>query len=260
ATAPPGPHEDRLLRAVGRLTHVDDPVRIAGWRRLLTVDGSPDDPAAPRLARMLLASLDPPGATDVAGAMAELGRHPQVAAELLELLDVLAGRIDHLDLPLGPGFGPEVPLRVHTRYTRTEVLAALGAGGGLAAPAWREGVRWLPEVPADVLMFTLDKTRGGFSPTTRYRDYAISPDLVHWESQSSTSPDSPTGQRYQQHRRLGSSVLLFGRLSVDDRAFWCLGPATYVSHEGSRPMAITWRLRHPLPGDLFEQFAAAATG
>jgi hypothetical protein len=44
---------------------------------------------------------------------------------------------------------------------------------------------------------------------------------------------------------------------VNDRAFWCLGPAEYVDHEGERPMAITWRLRYPLPGDLFTQFAAA---
>ena len=43
----------------------------------------------------------------------------------------------------------------------------------------------------------------------------------------------------------------------DDRSFWCLGPATYDRHEGERPMAITWRLSHPLPGDLFARFAAA---
>lgn len=29
-----------------------------------------------------------------------------------------------------------------------------------------------------------------------YRVYAISPDLFHWESQSTTSVQSPTGQRY----------------------------------------------------------------
>ena len=51
--------------------------------------------------------------------------------------------------------------------------------------------------------------------------------------------------------------MLFGRLRPDDRAFWFLGPATYVRHQGERPMAITWRLQFPLPGDLFAQFAAA---
>nr|MBP7157938.1 hypothetical protein [Thermomonas sp.] len=55
----------------------------------------------------------------------------------------------------------------------------------------------------------------------------------------------------------GSEVLLFARLSPDDRAFWCLGPARYKCHEGERPMAIQWELDTPLSGDLFAQFAAA---
>jgi hypothetical protein len=56
---------------------------------------------------------------------------------------------------------------------------------------------------------------------------------------------------------MGSDIIMFARLRQDDRAFWCLGPATYVEHEGERPMAIKWRLATPLPGDLFAQFAAA---
>ena len=30
-----------------------------------------------------------------------------------------------------------------------------------------------------------------------------------------------------------------------------LGPADYVSHEGSRPMAITWHLRRPMPTEVY---------
>jgi hypothetical protein len=59
------------------------------------------------------------------------------------------------------------------------------------------------------------------------------------------------------HRERGSSIMLFARLRTDDRAFWFLGPATYVRHESERPIAITWRLDVPLPGDLFAAFAAA---
>ncbi len=108
-----------------------------------------------------------------------------------------------------------------------------------------------------MLAFTLDKTSGNFSPTTRYRDYAISRELIHWESQSMTRAASETGRRYQNHVALGSSIMLFARLRSDDRAFWFLGPATYVQHESEMPMAVTWRLHHPLPGDLFACFAAA---
>ena len=151
-----------------------------------------------------------------------------------------------------------MPLQVHARYTRREIQAAFGDGNGLIPPRWDSGVKWLPDQQVDVFAFTLDKSSGDFSPTTRYRDYAISRDLIHWESQSTTSLASPTGQRYLNHQALGSKVLLFARLRSDDRAFWCLGPATYVSHESERPIAITWQLDHRLPVDLFTQFAAAA--
>lgn len=94
-------------------------------------------------------------------------------------------------------------------------------------------------------------------PTTQYRDYAISPNLIHWESQAATREDSPTGLRYRNHERDGRSIMLFARLNTTERAFWFLGPATYRGHTGERPMAITWELHHPLSGDLYATFAAA---
>ncbi|MCL2451115.1 MAG: DUF3427 domain-containing protein, partial [Polyangiaceae bacterium] len=102
-----------------------------------------------------------------------------------------------------------------------------------------------------------DKTSGRFSPRTRYRDYAINPSLIHWESQSTTRADGPTGRRYQQHASMGTHVMLYARNRTDERGFYFLGPATYVKHESELPMAITWRLAQPLPGDLFTAFAAA---
>src|SRR5439155_13877603 len=102
---------------------------------------------------------------------------------------------------------------------------------------WDSGVKWLPNEKTDVFAFTLDKTSGEFSPTTRYRDYAINPDLIHWESQSRRTVTSETGQHYLGHVEQGATVVLFARRRADERAFWCLGPATYVRHEGDRPIA-----------------------
>jgi hypothetical protein len=76
------------------------------------------------------------------------------------------------------------------------------------------------------------------------RDYAISRDLVHWQSQNVTRADSKVGRRYQRHVEQGSAIMLFARLRQNERAFWFLGPARYVSHEGERPMSITWSLEH----------------
>jgi hypothetical protein len=131
----------------------------------------------------------------------------------------------------------------------------IATGGKIAA--WQSGVYDAKDANADLLAFTLDKSSGGFSPTTRYRDYAISRELIHWESQSSTRADSATGLRYRHQERDNRTILLFTRLRADDRAFWFLGPATYRGHVGEKPMAITWELAVPLSGDLYSAFAAA---
>jgi len=109
----------------------------------------------------------------------------------------------------------------------------------------------------DIFLVTLNKSERHFSPTTRYRDYPISPTLFHWESQSTTRTSSPTGRRYVQHQVQGSRVLLFVRESnfgesLGASPFLFLGPASYVSHQGDRPMAILWRLKHEMPLDFFQ--------
>ena len=117
--------------------------------------------------------------------------HPQVRAELLGLLEVLADGVSHVQHGLSTH--PDVPLRVHARYSRLEILAAFGIGDRAKVAPWQAGVYWARDVKADLFAFTLDKTSGQFSPTTRYRDYAISRELIHWESQSVTRADSETG-------------------------------------------------------------------
>lgn len=249
----PGPHETLMRRAVGRLLHIDDSERLRTYRRLLTQLPADLPERELRLWRMLLVQLlasVPDKPDETAAATALLRQHPAVRSELLDLFEELADRIDH-EHPALFGAG-DCPLRVHARYTRPEIQAALGEGSGARVPDWREGVRWLARPGVDLLLVTIDKT-SGFSPTTAYRDYAISRDLFHWESQSTTSEDSATGRRYREGT---SRPLLFVRQHQDDRAFWFLGETQYVSHTGSRPMAITWRLSHPIPADLYPDFAA----
>jgi superfamily II DNA or RNA helicase len=262
---PRGPHEETLRRACGRMLHVDDLVRIDGYRRFMSLAQPPDAESLPprerRLLRMLVGSVTEKAlaSKDNKASLQDgctlLWAHPQVCWELVELLDVLSARIDHVHRNLSTH--PDVPLQVHGRYSRIEILGAFGVGVGAKLASWQTGVYWASEERADLLAFTLDKTSGQFSPTTRYRDYAISRDLIHWESQSVTRADSETGVRYQKHVALGSSVMLFARLNSADRAFWFLGPATYLRHESELPMAVTWSLQSRLPGDLFATFAAA---
>lgn len=259
---PAGPREAALRRAIGRTLHVADPLRLQTYRSLV------DQPTRPlvdsmtkterRLTHMLVAALADQhvsGNAPLQAAVDLVWQHPQVLSELKELYPILEARSDHVYAPLR-GLD-DVPLEVHAQYTRTEILAAFAGGSQAGLPPWREGVRHVAEARCDLLAFTLDKANGNFSPTTRYRDYAISPTRIHWESQSGTRESSPTGQRYIHHESLGHSILLFARMRQDDRAFWFLGPARYRGHTSERPMAVTWELDHPLSGDLFAAFAPA---
>jgi superfamily II DNA or RNA helicase/HKD family nuclease len=262
-TRTPGPSEGALRRAIGRLLHVDDQERIDAYRSMCDGQEPPRVALMPersrRLVHMLVAALADQvldKELTLQEAIELVWSHPQVREELRELFAVLDERVDHLHARLDAL--PDVPLQVHARYTRIEILAAMGLGGDRAKiAAWQSGVYEAKDTNAELLAFTLDKSSGGFSPTTRYRDYAISRTLIHWESQSATREDSPTGLRYRNHERDGRTILLFTRLRTDDRAFWFLGPARYRGHVGEKPMAITWELDHTLPGDLYASFAAA---
>lgn len=257
-----GPKELVLRKACGRMLHVDDKERLDAYCCLLAKQTPPQfndfSSREARIARMLVASVCSQ-AVDRQQSLDEglelLWQHPQVRVELIELFEYLESQINHHHVQLIER--PGVPLQIHASYTRLEILAALDPRTTATVPTWREGVRWLPEANADIFAFTLDKTSGQFSPTTRYRDYAISSKLIHWESQSTTRAKSATGLRYQNHIERGSEVFLFARERSDDRAFWFLGPGSFVSFEGEKPMAITWKLKEPLPGDLYASFVAA---
>ena len=160
-----------------------------------------------------------------------------------------------------PGLA-EVPLALHASYSREEILAAVGwTSQGRTPSTMREGVAWCPDINTDVLLITLKKTDTDYSPTTMYRDFALSPELFHWESQSTTNSNSPTGQRYINHRKNGTNVVLFVREaktnSLGASPYVFLGPADYVTHEGSRPMAVTWRLHRAMPMEIFLASRAA---
>ena len=259
-TARSGELEPALLRAMHRLLHLDDQERTARYRDLLTETrpprrGLPDRDA--RLMTMLCIGLFGKrhrfaGLDD---ALRVLWANRAVRDELVQLLDVLDDRSEASTSPLW-GLA-DAPLHVHARYTRDEALLALGDGTFAKPPTSREGVRWLPAINTDALFVTLRKSERRFSPSTRYRDYALGPRLFHWESQSTTSADSPTGRRYRGQGASTTTVLLFVRENPTGpngagSPFTLLGPASFVESRGERPMQIKWRLEHAIPESLLE--------
>ena len=255
------PGDEALIRAIGRLTHVQDPERTRFYLTALRAGAPPPfgslDLRDQRLVTMLYfdlwGSAKPRPALD--DAFSDLWLRPAVREELIALLEVLDAQADLPTLPLSAL--PDVPLAVHGVYTREEVTAAMGIATADKPVSFREGVRWDPSNDADLFFVTLDKDEKRFSAETRYKDAVLSPRLLQWESQNRTSQVSPTGQRYINHGEQGSHVLFFVRQQAGD-PFLFAGPAQYISHEGDRPIRFKWMLDTELPEAFFERVRAVA--
>lgn len=183
-----------------------------------------------------------------------LADSPVLLSELMALLQYRYDHIDFIDEPVDVGF--DCPLDLHCTYARDQLLVALDF---MKPSTVREGVKWLPEKSIDVFFVTLNKADKDYSPTTMYNDYSISDELFHWQSQSTTAENSPTGQRYIHHKERGSRVLLFVREFKTDRitngaeSYTYLGTANYIKHEGEKPMNITWKLDRPIPAKYLKK-------
>jgi len=262
ATASPsdGELEARTLKALRRLTHLDDPERVAFYLETLSGSAPPREAAFDERRRRLLTMIAW-GLASGAGGHASLDaffdslwREEAVRAELCELLTLIDRRSR---VPASPSvLAPEIPLSLHARYSRQEIVAALGFAGGPKPKVTQGGILWVPQANSDVFFVDLHKAERDYSPTTMYRDYAINRELFHWESQSRQAPEQPTVKRYIRHREKGSQVLLFVRerktFELGTQPFTFLGPVDYVEHRGERPVAFTWRLPVPMPESLFE--------
>ncbi len=257
------PDETALTKGLRRLQHICSAEQIGHLLAALRDKGTGTGMGTVsevRLLTMLHASLWPAAhrPTNLAEAGARLQANPHHCRELMELLEHRLGRIASVPPPLALPF--ECALTLHALYTRDEVLAALGRWTLEHQPQFREGVLHLKELRADAFFITLDKTDRDYSPTTMYRDYALNERLFHWQSQSTTSVESPTGQRYIHHAERGHTILLFVREhkrvgSGLSAPYYFLGPAHYESHEGSRPINFVWRLDHPMPASIVRQTA-----
>ena len=258
------PAEGQLLKRMRAFAHVDDGLRAVGYRQLLSSDIPYADltRAEQRMARMLFFSAFPNanGFARYDDGLAAIRGEPAAAVELGAVIDLVFDATRHDALPLTESLA-DVPLRVHASYQREEILAALDYANLQRKPtSMMQGVAYSGALNVDVLFVTLKKSEADYSPTTMYRDYAISPRLFHWESQNATSVASPAGQRYLHG---SSTVLLFCRIEhkgeYDTSPYVLLGPASYVRHVGERPIAITWELRHAMPSTFFERATLAAS-
>lgn len=247
-----GPEEERLGDGLHRLIHIDDPLRLEAYRSWLRGSGG-DSRLVTALLHTVWTANKP---TSVEQAFAGLQKHPAIVSELLELLALLESRAEHLTTPVSVA-----PLSIHARHSLVEILAAFGRITPEQFYQHREGPYYDKPSKTDMFFVTLEKAERDYSPSTLYKDYAISPTLFHWESQSTTTVKSPTGQRYINHKARGTEVLLFVRQKKRQDGltvpYTLLGPVDYVSHQLERPIQFIWRLRQPMPADFFRQAKVA---
>jgi hypothetical protein len=262
-TPEPGPNEAQLARAINRLLHLDDPERLALYRSRLRADlPSPwvgSESERRQLAMFVVALFGADAMGRLEDAWQSVWQHPAIRDELRQLVEVLHGRIAHRPKP----WQAKIPLKLHCRYSRDEIMVALDdvRNGRLNQP--REGVVFQEATNYNLLFVTLQKAEKDYSPSTMYEDYALSPWEFHWQSQSQTRSDSRQGRRHWRHKEEGITPLLFVRdRKKDERGvtvpYQFLGPVTYVQHTGEQPMNIVWHLEAPMPVETFRSASVAA--
>ena len=263
------PFQDNISLEVNRrikaLRHVNDSFRINAYLELLNTNILEQDMTDEqrRHAWMLLFSIWPDakwvGSTErfsLDEGLATLRKNGGILQELESIWQRNAILDTNSTLPLFEG--EDIPLRTHAYYSREELFAGLaGQGASFGVPTgFREGVRTFNSSNTTALVVNLEKSEKHFSPTTMYKDYAISTDEFAWDSQNTTTPESSLGQLFQHHEELGHRIVLFVRRNNKDaigtRPYMCLGTVKYISHEGSKPMHIRWSLDRPMPASMFQ--------
>ena len=186
-----------------------------------------------------------------------------LVSEVLEVVDILLEKIDFIESKIELGF--DFTLEVHSRYSREQILIAIGDQTFDRKSSNREGVAFNEECNVEALFMTLKKSDKEYSPTTLYDDYAIDESTFHSQSQNATSPESPKGQSYIRHLQLGKQILIFVREQNKDEfgftmSYVFLGKADYISSTGSKPMNINWGLKTPIPAYLLNESTKLAVG
>jgi len=180
---------------------------------------------------------------------------PELVREYRELMDYLINEIAHKTKLWENSH--QINLELHSRYSRDEIMAAFNdiRNGELYQP--REGVYFHKETKCNLLFVTLNKSEKDYSPSTMYRDYAISDTLFHWQTQSNTKPTTKKGIRHLEHIENGITPLLFIRNQKQDERretepYFFVGPVALNEWKGSQPMDIVWKVQEPLPADIYK--------
>ena len=176
-----------------------------------------------------------------------------VREEALEILRYNRNRVDFIAGQNEYDFS--CPLELHCSYNTNQIMAAFDYFNETSSPEFREGVKYFEDKKTDIFLINLNKSEKDFSPSTMYDDYAITPTLFHWQSQSEDRQSSPKIKRYIGHGETGNLISLFVREYKKNGSYTSpyifLGNADYVRHEGEMPVSFDWNLHTSIPAGMF---------
>lgn len=206
---------------------------------------------------------EPGGFGSLEESIHSIGKNRLLNVEISEIIDILLERVDHMEYDMQLPY--PCPLKLHSRYTREQILTAFRFSDFNNKSSNREGVAENTELNTEILFIDLIKSEYDFSPTTLYNDYAISETLFHWQSQNASRPDTGRGLSYIIQSKTKKIILLFVREQKKDEydntiSYVFLGNAQFVEYSGLKPMNITWKLSHPMPPYLWNKVAKMAVG
>lgn len=248
------PEDEYFGRRFAGLQHVNDTAQLDFLASLprLAAEGHAFDAAEEMRLQMLAYQVD--GQNNQTGSglqfLDRLRESPELLGELGQLAAFLLSRSSLIPQEI-PGMEATL-LRLHASYSLREILTAVGHYTPEKRTPHQSGVLALKEQKMELLFVTVNKEEG-FYPSIAYYDYAISPELFHWQTQNSAGPHTAGGKRYIESSTNGWQFQLFVRRNSGD-AYYACGPVELQSWEGSQPMSITWRLQQPLPMRLFQVF------
>ncbi len=265
------PHEKEITKCLSRKLQVCNSLSYLHFiKKLIKLDFETNDSSEEENLMLMMFYYDlwqddgpKLGFENIQESFDMLRRNPTMMDEMLELVEYLISKVEIVEKPCYIGY--PFPLKLHSRYNRDQILAALQLHTFKKASSNREGVAFHKILNTEAFFITLKKSEKEYSPTTLYDDYAISESLFHWQSQNSTTPESPKGKSYINHRTQGKRILLFVREQNEDEygftmSYVFLGEANYVKSHGEKPMNIEWKLEEPMPAHLWKESGKLAVG
>ena len=192
-----------------------------------------------------------------------IGTNSVLVEEIKEVLEVLIENIDFKELPIDLPY--EQPLKLHSRYTRDQILTAFRKSSFEKKSSNREGTAENKDLNTEILFINLVKSEENFSPTTMYDDYAVNELLFHWQTQNSARPDLGKGLSYVNHLETEKRILLFVREKAKNEfgnslGYVFIGEGKIKDFKGSKPMSINWKLEEPMPHYLWKDAAKLSIG